>query len=44
MVDLDPSRLKKAPTYTSANVPNWSDRTYGTRIDELLQRINKRKA
>jgi hypothetical protein len=34
VVDLDPSRLKKAPTYTSANVPNWSDRTYGTRIDE----------
>ncbi len=34
VVDLDSSRLKKAPTYTASNAPNWSDRTYGTRIDE----------
>jgi hypothetical protein len=34
VVDLDSARLKKAPTYKAGNVPNWSDRAYGTRIDE----------
>jgi hypothetical protein len=35
VVDLDSSRLKKAPTYTASNEPNWSDRRYGNRIDEF---------
>jgi PRC-barrel domain len=35
VVDLDRSRLEKAPTYTVADMPNWSDRTYGNRIDEF---------
>jgi hypothetical protein len=35
VVDLDRSRLEKAPTYTAADMPNWSDRTYGNRIDEF---------
>jgi hypothetical protein len=35
VVDLDRSRLEKAPTYTVAEMPNWSDRTYGNRIDEF---------
>ena len=35
VVDLDRSRLEKAPTYTAAEIPNWSDRTYGNRIDEF---------
>jgi hypothetical protein len=34
VIDLDSSRLKKAPTYKASAVPNWSDRTYGSRIDE----------
>jgi hypothetical protein len=34
VVDLDSSRLKKAPAYTATDMPNWSDRTYGTRIDD----------
>ena len=34
VVDLDRSRLEKAPTYTADDMPNWSDRTYGNRIDE----------
>jgi hypothetical protein len=32
---LDRSRLEKAPSYTARDVPNWSDRTYGNRIDEF---------
>ena len=35
VVDLDRSRLEKAPSYMASNVPNWSDRTYGSRIDEF---------
>ena len=35
VVDLDRSRIEKAPTYTAAEMPNWSDRTYGNRIDEF---------
>ena len=35
VVDLDASKLKKAPSYTAANSPNWSDRTYGNRIDQF---------
>lgn len=35
VVDLDRSRLEKAPTFTAETVPDWSDRTYGNRIDEF---------
>ena len=35
VVDLDASKLKKAPSYTAGNIPNWSDRTYGNRIDQF---------
>jgi hypothetical protein len=35
VIDLDKSQLEKAPSYTASNMPNWSDRTYGTRIDEF---------
>src|SRR5580700_2724306 len=35
VIDLDRSRLQKAPSYMASNVPNWSDRTYGSRIDEF---------
>jgi PRC-barrel domain len=34
VIDLDKSRLAKAPSYTASNVPNWSDRAYGNRIDD----------
>ena len=34
-IDLDRSRLEKAPSYMASNVPNWSDRTYGSRIDQF---------
>ena len=34
VIDLDKSRLAKALSYTASNVPNWSDRTYGSRIDD----------
>jgi hypothetical protein len=35
VIDLDRSQLEKAPNYTASNVPNWSDRAYGSRIDEF---------
>ena len=35
VIDLDRSRLEKAPSYMASNVPNWSDRTYGSRTDEF---------
>src|SRR6202035_913729 len=35
VIDFDKSRLEKAPSYTASNMPDWSDRTYGTRIDEF---------
>src|ERR1700747_1003141 len=34
VVDVDRSRLEKAPRYTSSSMPNWSDRTYRARIDQ----------
>jgi hypothetical protein len=34
VVDLDRRRLEEAPSYTPSNLPNWSDRTYGHRIDD----------
>jgi hypothetical protein len=33
-VDFDRTRLEKAPAYTVSNQPDWSDRSYRTRIDE----------
>jgi hypothetical protein len=33
VIDLDKSRLEKAPTYKASDLPNWSDREYGNRID-----------
>jgi hypothetical protein len=33
VVDLDRSRLEKAPSYASDDTPNWSDQAYGNRID-----------
>jgi hypothetical protein len=35
VVDLDRTHLEKAPSYTSSTTPNWSDRTYGHRVDEF---------
>jgi hypothetical protein len=34
VVDVDRSRLERAPRYTASNAPDWSDRTYRSRIDE----------
>jgi hypothetical protein len=34
VVDLDRSKLEKAPSYTSTDAPDWSDQSYTTRIDE----------
>ncbi len=34
VVDLDRSKLENAPSYTSADAPNWSDPSYSARIDE----------
>ena len=35
VVDIDRTRLQKAPSYTSSTTPNWSDRTYGHRVDDF---------
>src|SRR5580700_11345593 len=35
VVDLDRSRLEKAPRYTQTAPPDWSDRTYVHRVDEF---------
>jgi PRC-barrel domain len=37
VVDVDRSRLEKAPSYRSSDTPNWSDRSYTGRIDEYWQ-------
>jgi hypothetical protein len=34
VVDLDQSQLKNAPSYTASETPNWSDPSYGRRIDD----------
>jgi hypothetical protein len=34
VVDADRSRLERAPRYTLSSQPDWSDRTYRSRIDE----------
>jgi hypothetical protein len=35
VIDLDRSRLTKAPSYTADDAPNRADRTYGGRVDEF---------
>jgi PRC-barrel domain len=35
VIDVDRSRLEKAPSYMASKVPNWSDRTYGSRIGQF---------
>jgi sporulation protein YlmC with PRC-barrel domain len=35
VVDLDRRQLETAPSYTSGTTPDWSDRTYGQRVDEF---------
>jgi sporulation protein YlmC with PRC-barrel domain len=34
VVDMDRSRLESAPSYASTDTPDWSDRSYSTRIDQ----------
>jgi hypothetical protein len=34
VVDIDRSRLEGAPSYTTRDEPNWSDRSYGQRVDQ----------
>ena len=34
VLDLDRSKIEKAPSYTSTDAPDWSDQSYTTRIDE----------
>jgi len=34
VIDFDKSRLETGPSYKASNMPNWSDRTYGSRVDE----------
>ena len=34
VVDVDRTRLERAPRYTLSSQPDWSDRTYRSRIDE----------
>ena len=33
VIDLDRSKLEKAPHYAATDAPNWADRNYGNRID-----------
>ena len=35
VIDVDRTRLETAPSYTSSTAPNWSDRTYGHRVDDF---------
>ena len=34
VVDVDRSRLERAPRYGSTTMPDWSDRGYRSRVDE----------
>ena len=34
VLDLDKSRLERAPSYTSSTTPSWSDQSYRRGIDE----------
>jgi PRC-barrel domain len=39
VVDVDRNRLERAPSYTSRDVPNWSDRGYTGRIDQYWMSV-----
>jgi sporulation protein YlmC with PRC-barrel domain len=34
VVDIDRSRLERAPRYTPSSMPDWADRGYRARVDE----------
>lgn len=34
VVDVDRSRLERAPRYTASSMPNWDDRAYRSRVDQ----------
>jgi hypothetical protein len=34
VVDLDKDRLQNAPSYAASETPDWSDPSYGRRIDD----------
>ena len=34
VVDLSKDRLQNAPSYGASETPNWSDPSYGRRIDD----------
>jgi hypothetical protein len=34
VVDLDKNRLQGAPSYSSSDVPDWSDPSYSRRVDD----------
>lgn len=34
VVDIGRGKLEKAPSYTTGSTPNWSDRSYGNRVDQ----------
>lgn len=34
VVDVDRSRLERAPRYTASSLPDWNDRAYRSRVDE----------
>jgi hypothetical protein len=34
VVDLDKNRLQGAPSYSSSEAPDWSDPSYGRRVDD----------
>ena len=34
-VDLDRRELESAPSYTASTMPDWSDPTYGQRVDKF---------
>jgi hypothetical protein len=39
VVDVDRNRLERAPSFTSRDVPNWSDRGYTGRIDQYWMSV-----
>ena len=40
VVDLDKNRLQGAPSYASSETPDWSDPSYGRRIDDYYGRFS----
>ena len=37
VVDLSREQIQGAPSYTSADVPDWADRFYGRRLDDYYR-------